>query len=375
MDFSGRLAQANGRLKAGKVGVSIEQDKNVLCLRAIFPPRPGSSKQNSYQQRLYPGFRANIDGLRLAEQEARIVGSLLQRGQFTWSQYIKNRKTEPQTCGDWIEHLRQHYINQGGSEETWSGDYWKRLKLLPQTQALTQEVLHQLVLDTTPENPNSRTRQRTCMAVGVLAKFAGITYDPSPYRGKYGPDEVDPRELPTDTAIAEWFHKLKNPSWRWVFGMMATYGLRNHEVFKLDLESLLEGKRVVRVLASTKTGARQVWPFYPEWVDEFELLCPRVPPINLERSNPKIGHSVTEYFNGVDLPFNPYLLRHAWAVRTLAMGLPWELAARQMGHGNEVHRRTYHRWLSDEVQQQIFEAIAARPDRPQAPKGAPPNSE
>jgi hypothetical protein len=31
--------------------------------------------------------------------------------------------------------------------------------------------------------------------------------------------------------------KLTNPAWQWVYGMMATYGLRNHEVFFLTLQN------------------------------------------------------------------------------------------------------------------------------------------
>ena len=53
---------------------------------------------------------------------------------------------------------------------------------------------------------------------------------------------------------------------------MATYGLRNHEVFFSDLSTLKANEdKIIRVLNSTKTGEHQVWPFHPKWVETFEL--------------------------------------------------------------------------------------------------------
>ena len=83
--IEGRLAQANGRLKASNVGVSIETRGNRLHLRATFPPKPDSDKEKSSQQRLMLGFHANPAGLKLAEQEARKVGALLDCRQFSWN--------------------------------------------------------------------------------------------------------------------------------------------------------------------------------------------------------------------------------------------------------------------------------------------------
>ena len=42
MALQGRLNQANGRLRASKVGVKIEAKSNRLYLRATFPPKPDS---------------------------------------------------------------------------------------------------------------------------------------------------------------------------------------------------------------------------------------------------------------------------------------------------------------------------------------------
>ena len=39
-------------------------------------------------------------------------------------------------------------------------------------------------------------------------------------------------------------------------------------------------------------------------------------------------------------------LRHAWAIRSIAMNLNASLAAKCMGHDIAVHHRTYHRWIA-----------------------------
>ncbi|MEM9120340.1 MAG: hypothetical protein AAGD09_21010 [Cyanobacteria bacterium P01_F01_bin.56] len=57
------------------------------------------------------------------------------------------------------------------------------------------------------------------------------------------------------------------------------------------------------------------------------------------------------------LPFAPYDLRHAWAVRTLLFGWPVELSARQMGHSVEVHTRTYQRWITRQQTQQVYDLL------------------
>lgn len=363
-DFSDLLARANGRLKAGKVGVRIEQFGDRLYLRATFPPRPDSEKREPYQQRLPLGTRANATGLSLAEAEAKTVGGQLQAGSFSWLPYVKQARAVPQTVGDWIEALHKTYIDKGGTEGTWRGDYLKILKKLPPDESLTEELLHSVVVGTVP---NSKTRQRACMAIAALARVAGMDYNPSNYRGSYSPDAVEPRDLPSDELIVEWYQRLKNPAWKWVYGVMATYGLRNHEVFKLDFERLRSGNDVLTVLDATKTGFHQVWAFYPEWVTEFRLADVQLPGVELNRDNQALGHSVTEYFSDFGIPFSPYALRHCWAVRALRLGFPYELAAKQMGHSIKVHERTYQRWIKPEVHQQAYDAIRSRGDRPAAP--------
>jgi integrase len=371
MDLSGAIAKTNERLRAGSIGVSIEVSGCRLCLRATLPPRPGNTRAHPYQQRLYLGHRANLPGLKAAEDTAKIIGGQLSSGRFDWADWLRVRPGVAQNekpCKDWVSAFEEHYFSRRKRTDetltTWRGDYLKAFKRLPPDAPLSVEVMTATILAT---QPDTKTRKRVCMAIGALANFAGLQLDVKPLSGKYSPVSASPRNLPSDADIARWYEHLKNPAWKWVYGMLATYGLRNHEVFRLDFNRLRRGDHCVDVLSKTKTGSRQAFPFYPEWFDVFDLAAVLLPPVDCNRPNQAIGHAVTEYLADAGLPFSALDLRHAWAVRTIAFSLPVELAARQMGHSVIVHTGTYHHWITEAHQQQAYEAALNRSDRPSPP--------
>ncbi|MBN3963518.1 MAG: hypothetical protein HWQ39_33105 [Nostoc sp. NMS8] len=186
--------------------------------------------------------------------------------------------------------------------------------------------------------------------------------------GSYGARSRQIRSLPTDKLILECHSSFADAKWQWIFGMLATYGLRNHEVFFLDLEQLRAGNKIITVLAG-KTGYRKIWPFHPEWFDSFGLPNVKIPDINLNRNNSVIGRTVTQRFrrnNG--LPFKFYDLRHAWAIRTLEYGIDITLAAQQMGHSLSVHSNLYHAWINAEHHQRAFDLAINKSDRPVPPE-------
>ena len=109
MDIQGRLNQANGRLQAARVGVSIEAKGNRLYLRATFPPKPDSQQKKAFQQRLALGVHFNPAGVSLAEQEARKVGALLDCREFSWQPYLRHQSNLSQLlAGDWIADRKTH---------------------------------------------------------------------------------------------------------------------------------------------------------------------------------------------------------------------------------------------------------------------------
>lgn len=369
MDFQGRLNQANGRLRVAKVGVIIEAKGNRLYLRATFPPKPDSQKSKAFQQRLALGIHFNPAGISLAEQEARKVGALLDCRQFSWEPYLQNISDQSSfLVGDWISRFQEHYFTRRArtpkSETTWHKDYWAVLKRLPPDQALTAEILTAAILAT---KPDTKTRKRFCTALQALARFAAIEFDVKSLAGNYSPKRVTPRDLPDDRVIVDWFDRIRNPAWRWTYGIIATFGLRPHEIFYLDTSDLEAGGYILSILDGGKTGARRVWACYPEWVDAFGLRSPKIPAVT-GRNNSALGERCSQYFRrDVGLPFHLYDLRHCWAIRTQEFGLDISLAAQQMGHSVQVHTDTYHHWISDRHHQRAFEALMMRSDRPKPP--------
>lgn len=363
MDFKARLAQTNGRLKAAKTGATVDVIGDRLYIRSTLPPKPKSSREQPYQQRVALGYHANPAGLKRAEQEARKIGTLLDCDEFDWSQYVKN---DVQPSGGpiraWITRFERDYFTRRArnpkSETTWKHDYLKVFNTLDPDGELTPSVLIRAIEQTAPD---TRTRKRFVDVLSRLAKFADLEVDLTPLKGNYSTRTTDPRDIPPDRLIAKWRQKIPNPRWQWAYGILATYGLRNHELFSLDFSRL-----PVLLVMHGKTGFRRVYPLYPEWVEEWRLAEVRTPPCT-GKTNSDLGNRVTHAFSRYRIPFAPYDLRHAWAIRSLEFGVPVELASQQMGHGVEVHCNTYHRWISEEVHQRAFETVLMRSDRPHPP--------
>ena len=275
------------------------------------------------------------------------------------------------TTAEWIDLFRLDWIDRGGTNlDTWHREYQLLFNRLPQDQALTSEHLLTLVK---ASKPNSRQRVRAVVSTKALARFVGLDYDPSRYRGKYSFDSsMKPRNLPTDEAIVDYYHTIENVRWRWVYAMMATYGLRGHEVFFLDLESLKRGETILKVLDG-KTGPREVWPFHPEWFQELQCYRPLIPRIKLDRSTIALGNSISSYFrlktqSRSKMPWLPYDLRHRFAIRLCEYGLETALAAKQMGHGLDVHTTIYYKWIARDIHQKAYLKVTQNPNRPQPPK-------
>lgn len=57
------------------------------------------------------------------------------------------------------------------------------------------------------------------------------------------------------------------------------------------------------------------------------------------------GQSVAQWFKRYGVPFRPYDLRHAWAVRCIHLNVSDTIAAKMMGHSVDVHQKTYQHWL------------------------------
>lgn len=359
MDLTERLNRANGRLKAAKLPCRIEQVKSNLYVRGTFPPPPGSTKDRPYQQRIALGLPANARGLELAEAKAREIGLAVEAEQFDWEVW---RGKPAQTVGDWIARLECQFFAEGGQQVTWATDYQQPFNKLPTDAALTVELLLKVAGET---RANSRSRLRACNAFRRLAALADLPSDSiTAIKGNYSSKEVDPRNLPTDNQIATWREAIVDPGWQWLYGMIAAYGLRPHEVFRCDLDDF----PTVRVWPDTKTGARFVWPLYPEWAEMWELSNRIFPPLDLKRgyTNAQLGTKVTKFFERMG-KCEAYDLRHSFARRLFEFGFAPEFGAKLMGHSPDTHCKVYRRWIDEGVYWKVYQAGLNRADCPKAP--------
>jgi integrase len=378
------IAQLNQRLRVARLGLTVERRGDRLTLRGTFPPRPQSSRRKPHQQRLPLGLPANKAGLKQIEQEAKVVAARLIERRFNWADYLPDDGSsppEPTSLSDQVNQFHDYFCHRSRADgaapsslkTTWDKAYAPYLKkLLTHASDHPGQSLGEAIVVTLEALPRqSRSRQVGLTALKAFAEYHQISL-PIPIdslAGSYGHRHTQRRDLPTDEDILHWYDRIPNPAWRYVYGLIATYGLRNHEVFFCDRDELRHNPDEARltVLETTKTGLHDVWPFYPEWVDRLGLHQGELPRINTDLNRTtlqRIGQQVSIQFKRYGLPFSPYSLRHAWAVRTIHMGLPDTVAARMMGHSVAIHTRTYHRWITLRDQRRAVQTALAQQPRP-----------
>ncbi|MBW4619301.1 MAG: site-specific integrase [Cyanosarcina radialis HA8281-LM2] len=364
MDIDGRIGQANGRLKTANIRVQIRKVGGKLYLRATFPPQPGeiASKQRS----LALGISANPIGLKLAEAKAKEISVLLDSKTFDWTPYLKQQQstqvlqTDRTTIGEWVEKFTQNYFESRPQTPTKLNTFKKEFtaifRHLPAEELLSTDLLKAAILKRS--RPETRNRKRWVVACQKLAEIAGIECNFKPLIGAYSPKHVSPRDLPSDEEIEAWYYQIADPAWRWSFGVIATFGIRPHELWHLDTSRLASSPGVLRVLASTKTGERLCYPCSSAWLSEFQLWDVKKPPLPKAENNNDLGAVVSKTFKqDLGIPFPPYHLRHAYAGRTAALGVDVAIAAKWMGHSVDVHCRIYHLFLQERHHQTAFELM------------------
>lgn len=377
-----QIAKVNQRLKIGQFGFQIERRGQKLSLRGTLPPRPDSPRLRPHQQRISLNLPATAAGLKQAEQEAKIIAAQLIQNSFNWQHYLPvagGGRLHQMDLAQQIAAFQRHFLEDtdrntslsgiASAKTTWETAYAPYLdKLSEIAQTHPQYSLSEAIYATVQATRNhSRSRQICCTALNAFAEFLHLEL-PTPlktYWGNYGPSQTKARQLPSDQEIVRVFEQIPNPAWRFVYGVLATYGLRNHEVFFCDYQALSHANpdAAIEVLDTTKTGGHLVWPFYPEWVEQFQLQQVNLPLLQTDLSQTtlrRIGQQVNCQFRRYQIPFSPYDLRHAWAVRTIHFGLPDTVAARMMGHSVAIHTRTYHRWITHRDQQQAVQATLSR---------------
>lgn len=387
--INAKIDAINKRHKAAGIKVMIKRIGRCIYLIFTADPIPGSGKTQRHQHKL-PTYGADPEGVKLAERKAKEIGGALSSRTFNWVNYQEflkpgifaeeseaplQSKTEAITVNKAAELLKEKHFSKikqptPTDHETWARNYVTYLNKITTDygkEILTVELLRS-VIELQPEDGCSRKKTREVFK--LLAACAGIKeVDFSDLVVSYSPNRPNPRNLPSDDLIVECFFKIKDPAWRWAYGMMATYGLRPHELFYLNLQHFTETGQMLYILGG-KTGAHEVWPFNPEWVELFNLQEVNLPKVHPCETNTEYGKRCWYYLRKkANLPFNLYDLRHAWAVRAMKLGLADTLAARQMGHSVDVHTKTYLHWINIRDQQDAFDRLIQKRSQEQAEIG------
>lgn len=348
----------NDKLRAAGVRLKVVVRNNKLSLRGTLPPRPNSTDTKPKQTYLALGLDTTTYGYKTALLEALKVWAALDQNKFSWDDYADT--TEQDTCSSWIDRYKKHWIKSKGdtpeNHRKWHrGEWLLGLRWLPPDQDLTAELLEEIAQI---KPPNMRSRQRLVQILTHLAKFANIEVDLKPYEGNYSPTKVQPRDIPSDEEIATVRTAIKNPQWQLVYTRMAVYGLRDHEAWLCEIDST--PPHACRVL-NGKTGSRDgVMPLYPEWASRWQPWEGQLPKVECHGDFSVYGDRTSKAFSRAKIPFSPYNLRHAYAIRaSVVFEFPPAVAARMMGHSATVHLNTYNRWIASQHTLDTYKEIMA----------------
>lgn len=335
--------------------VSIWQKGSSYLLRATLPPKPGETGKRR-QQWISTGCKATKAGLKVAQAKAAKLESDLLFERFDWADWLSGvtkAGVTKSTAHDWVQAFLA-WKGEAVKDTTIRNDYEPYTRLIECDRPLTAELLTSVCRESTV--PHSRARKACVRCFGELARYAGISVDLAGLAGNYSPEAFDPNALPSDEEIEQIWAGIASPMVQWTYGVMATYGIRPHEVYHLDCSRL--GEDNVLTVLRGKTGRRVVYPYWSRWVETFRLWDVHAPIAKKGTSNKRLGERTSKAFKRWDVPHIPYALRHAYAIRLARApngGVPVAIAARWMGHSVSVHTSTYHSAISEQQYREIWE--------------------
>ena len=414
--------EANARLKQiGRQGkrATIRPKKTSLTLEFTFKDGNGRSQKNVG----LGAIPVNANGIHEAERIAQMVTNQLMANQFTWDWFNNligkptSEQTKQLTCREMVEQFKKHYFKQRKDDKNPSGSWYKRCATLEHVlgsldKPLSLPLIRQVV-ETKANNSTARGKAINGL-VEFLKYFNNNDYKEviKDYKANNNP-KPKKRNVPSDKRIIKVYETgfipasgankryiYRHPQWQFLYGLLATYGLRIHEAWNIanwdkpvtlrngdwvtvdvDDDNSIETQRsggdlvipaildpnnkeyILCIKHDTKTGYRMTMPLSPSghnWVEEFNLLQP----LNLpEMDEPlkriganKISHACTsntgQWFRRRKYNFAPHDLRHAYTHRGHHMGYNPKALADSAGHSLTMSTTTYLRHMSNTVKLQ-----------------------
>lgn len=311
---------------------SVSSLRGRLYLLAKVPRRDGTT--GLAQTRIALKLDDSAVNRRVAARQLRTLEQQLERGTFEWGYWL-DEETQAITWREAIAKLHRARVILGRTgQTTWEVNYMGRLRQISGGSACTTASMAKAL---------ERYDRGTCSykeLYYLLRHLSRLVAVPFPEVPIPTYNQAQPVEVPTDAQIIEWVQGAQEPA-RWYWGMMATYGLRPHEV---EGAQLIE-RDLCQVQEGTKTGFRTVVPLPREWVERFGLRERRLRLRLAEVDRPDAaGKWLSVQIKRQGIPWRPYALRHAYAARLWREGgnrLDIYTAARLMGHTATQHAKTY----------------------------------
>ena len=316
--------------------VKVKSFNGRLYLLGQFPHKDGSEGLRQYKVTLQlqdvPGNWPK------AEKRAALCNKQLAAGTFAWEDWSVTLSAQPKqrTWGSAVDALYRKKVTLGRtSQKTWDVSYLGLLKQVDLSSRLTTKSMAEMI------GKYERDQASYKHLYYLLKHISQISGVPLPELGLPVYSNTKKIKVPTRQEILDWVLGAPQP-YRWYLGMIATYGLRPHEVDRLDQID----NDLVQVWNETKTGFRTVIPLEPEWVELFGLKDKQQRPLSSREDQRPDACSQWLYKQNLKqkITYKTYALRHAFAARLWEMGgseMDVYTAAMLMGHTVKEHLSTY----------------------------------
>ncbi len=373
------LEKVNQRLKSAKTKVTIRESNGSLQLRATLPIKPGDKDTRGTEKKQYNislNIPSNFNGLKTAEEEAYELGKLIARQIFVWNdKYLgKEARSNLKTVGELLELFETEYFKTHQRTTKSEHTFYYYLTRTKRSTNFRDLATAENLISSIEKIDTQWAKYNAARAISAFCHTFKIDIDLSKYSKM---PEHSSRKIPTDVEISAGFLKFTDylnargkqvnqnvrdswQLWRWIYGMLAVYGLRPRELFinpNIDWWLSADNADMTwKVDKDCKTGEREALPLYKEWIADFDLKNPKYSKMLIDAVNKKdknnhaeitaLTQRVSWWFRKIGLNFKPYDLRHAWAIRAHIIGIPIKAAADNLGHSVQVHTQTYQRWFS-----------------------------